>query len=48
MAGMMRCAYLGSMSHGQRGEGPWFCRHHFFCDSAAHGERILEASREAA
>ena len=25
-----KCQRLGTMSHGTKGEGPWYCRDHFF------------------
>jgi hypothetical protein len=46
MAGMERCRYPGSVSPGTRGEGPWFCRHHFICGDASEGGRIVAESRE--
>lgn len=45
MAGPERCNYPGSMSHGTRGEGPWYCRHHFFCGDAGEGARIVAGAR---
>jgi hypothetical protein len=45
MGGMERCRYPGSMSHDTRGNGPWYCRHHFFCGDQSDGGRIVAESR---
>lgn len=44
--GRERCHYPGSISSGTRGEGPWRCRFHFFCDDAVMGQRFIEESRD--
>lgn len=46
MAGPERCNYPGALSHGTRGELPYFCRHHFFCADAPEGGRIVAQSRK--
>ena len=45
MWGQERCHYPGSMSHGTRGEGPWWCNQHFFCGDSDRGARIVMESR---
>lgn len=40
-----RCRYPGTMSLTTLGEGPWFCRWHFGCESGLFGERIVIESR---
>lgn len=43
---MERCHYPGSISHGTRGEGPWYCRHHFFCADQSEGGKIVAEARK--
>lgn len=45
LAGIERCNYPGAISHGTRGEGPWFCAQHFFCGDASSGGKIVAESR---
>lgn len=40
-----RCRYPGTMSTTTLGEGPYFCRWHFQCESAVMGMAIIEDSR---
>lgn len=40
-----RCRYPGTMSLSTLGEGPWFCRWHFQCESPVMGEKVLQDSR---
>lgn len=40
-----RCQFPGAMSHGQRGESPFFCAWHFRCSDPLEGERIIGNSR---
>ena len=42
--GVDRCRFPGSISHGQRGEPPWYCAFHFFDTGAEHGARIVKSS----
>lgn len=39
-----RCRFVGTISHGQRGEGELFCREHFQPSNIAHAQRVLEES----
>ena len=41
-----RCHYAGSITAGTRGEGPWYCRDHFFCRDALSGDEITNISRK--
>lgn len=36
------CLLAGAISEGTRGEGPWFCHHHFFAGKAAHDEVTMK------
>lgn len=40
-----RCHYPGAMSHGTRGDGPWYCAGHFVCSDGAEGADIIALSR---
>lgn len=41
-----QCMYPGTMSTNTHEGGPWYCHHHFACDSAAFGSAVVEASRD--
>lgn len=43
--GRERCFYPGSISHGTRGDGPWYCKGHFNCSDGAAGQQVIEQSR---
>jgi hypothetical protein len=46
LAGIEQCHYPGAISHGTKGDGPFYCRHHFFCGDPVTGQRIVEESRD--
>jgi hypothetical protein len=41
-----QCRYPATMSTNTHEGGPWYCCHHFGCDSAAFGAQVVDASRD--
>lgn len=44
----VRCVKPGAISHGTKGEGPWFCRFHFFGQSLPEKLPMPDSVRELA
>lgn len=42
----LRCRYPGTISTATNGQGPFYCRYHFGCDSATYGEQVVQASQD--